>query len=648
MQGLGATDFLLFAAIAAAPIATGLFCWAAVRTSDDLLLANRSLPWWSMGVSLVLAGLAPAVCLAGPNEAYHAGLKMLLVPLFFWAAFPIVFRCTVPLLYNLELDSIYEYVELRFGPTARAAVAGLFLIGHLLWLAGLLALAVTVLPLGAGLAGKAAAAALLAGVAVGCAYCGGLKAVTASHFLQLLLLIAGLLLVVYVIGGSFERGPPRIWEIAHRMGRTRLVETSLDWSSKWTVWAAAPFCVATAMYFFLADQAALQRLVAARRRYDMQLGFLLAAVILGLVIPLAVYVGMGLLAFYQDHAQQEIPPEWVANVAAEAPHGKPRLAPGAVIDRHNIEQLAAAGVLLDPNTGRPFDDPRRLLGPDGEVLIDRLATRLPPRLGGERLLRRGEDQLLARFVARHIRQGAAGVVTAALAGTATAAISAGLIAMATVILVDFHRRFGWAERWLAARQGKSPDQLDQADELVLLRMLIIALGAAVAVLAAAIAGFGRPTSFLLAVLAVTASPLLGAMMLGLFSVRANSAGAMIGMASGAAAALLAHVGHHLAAVPGIGTVWPLSGPSGAFWPFLFGLAVCVVGGYAGSLVWGGRAKADQLVGLVVGLGRLGVLKNLHDTQLPASALESQSQAKGVKRQPQAETEQVLWLDHPQD
>jgi len=651
MNALGTTDLLVFVAITAAPVVIGLVGRSAVNTSDDLLLANRLLPWWLVGSSLALAGLAPAVYVAGPNEAYHAGLKLLLLPLLFWVALPIVFRLTVPLLYNLELDTIFEYVELRFGSAVRCAAAGLYLVGQLLWLGGLLALAVTLLPLGANLGAKAAMVAVLAAIATACVCCGGLKAAASSHCVQLALLVAGLLLAAYVLGSSFERGPPRIWEIAHRMGRTRLVDAQLDWHSKWTIWAAGPFCLLTAAYFFLADQATLQRLVAAHRQRDMTLGYLLAAVMLGFLIPLAAYVGMGLLAFYQDHAQQEMAPEWVANIAPDVHTGapdfhtaRPRDVRGLVIDQNSIEQLVSAGVLLDPNTARPFQQAQHLLGPGGEVLIDRLATRLPPRLGGERLLRRGEDQLLARFVVRHLRWGAAGLVAAALAGAVVAALSAGLIAASTLILVDFHRRFGWAEKWLAARQGKPPQQLDQTDELTLLRTVILALGMAVGVLGIAITTFGHPMRFLLGTLAITASPLLGTMILGLFSRRASGAAAMLAMACGSTIAFVAAAGHHLTAILPLGAVWPLAGPIGPFWPLLFGVTASVASGYAGSFVLGRHQTADQLAGLVVGLGRLGVLKQIRVAATPAHVIEAQPREECT----QPEQEQVIWIDRLPD
>jgi Na+/proline symporter len=101
------------------------------------------------------------------------------------------------------------------------------------------------------------------------------------------------------------------------------------------------------------------------------------------------------------------------------------------------------------------------------------------------------------------------------------------------------------------------------------------------------------------VVGVFAGPMLAVFLLGIFTRRATAAAALSGLALGAAAALVAALGH-LA-----GQLWPMPGPLGAFWPFLIGLAVALVVGYALSFVVGRKKTRDELTGLVVGVGRLG-------------------------------------------
>src|SRR4030042_3967472 len=79
------------------------------------------------------------------------GTRLLLVPLLTWVALPLVFRCVIPLGANLELDSIYEYLELRFDAPTRLVGSAIYVVWQVLWLGGLLALPCSVLKLGGGL-----------------------------------------------------------------------------------------------------------------------------------------------------------------------------------------------------------------------------------------------------------------------------------------------------------------------------------------------------------------------------------------------------------------------------------------------------------------------------------------------------------------
>jgi Na+/proline symporter len=361
------------------------------------------------------------------------------------------------------------------------------------------------------------------------------------------------------------------------------------------------------MFFFVADQATLQRLLAARRDEDMKLSYLGGCLIASLLIPLAVYTGIGMLAVYHDNAQTEIPAGWVANLARDSDTGLPRVEPDKTITAETIDQLAADGLILDPNTSQRFTDTQGLIDARGEVLIDRLATRAVRQHGGERLLRKGGDQLAANFVRRYLRSGGTGLVLAALAAAVMAVLDSGLSGLATVLLVDFHRRFGWAEPWLAGNCGKTPDDLDQADELKLGRPVILVLGAAIVAIAVATTRLENLFAYLLGLLSVFAGPLLGVFLLGLLSRRSTGRAAVVGMIIGIVTAVWANFGHWLSAGSALAATWPFEGPLGPFWPLSFALAATLAGGYTLSFFVGSRVPRDELTGLVVGLGPLGVL-----------------------------------------
>lgn len=625
--GLTTVDYAVLGIFLAAMVILGAWAGRRQSNSEDFFLAGRSLGWWPLGISLAGASLAAAHYCAAPNEAYWVGLKLLLVPVLIWAALPLVLWCVVPLYGNLELDSVYEYLELRYDAATRAVGVGIYLLGSLLWLGGLLALPCRILAPHTHL--NVPTLLLLVGVggtATLYTFLGGMRASVWTDVAEVALIGVALGLLVFFLAGSLDGGLPRIWEVSTELGRDRIVApthgfanqwsaTAAEWSvwaGGWSIWAAVPYFALVPIFMFVADQATLQRLLAARDDRQMEISYLLGCGLPGLMIPAAMYVGMGLLAVYHDHAQQEIPPGWVVQSARDPDTDAPLIGPDTAIDSQNVGELVARGWILDPNTNRPMVDAEGLVNARGEVVIDRLATRATRKFGGERRLRAGGDRLLARFVKRHLPQGLRGVVLAALAAAVMAALDSGIASLATVAIVDLHRRFGWAERWLARQCRKPPDRLDQGDELQLGRPLVLILGAATIVVSLVAAEWGAGLGYLFVVMNLFAGPTLGVFLLGLFTRRTTGPAASAAMLLGLLAAGWATWGHRLAASAGLASAWPFDGPLGPFWPLPFGLAATLAAGYLLSFLVGSRKSRDELAGLVVGLGPLGILLELEE------------------------------------
>ena len=601
----------------AAMVAVGAWAGRGQSTSDAFLLADRSLPWWPVGSSLAVAGFAAVWYCGIPNEAYWAGTKFLPAAGLLWAALPIVCWCAIPLYGTLELESVFEYLELRFSPTARAVAAGVYVVGMVLWLGGVLVLPCAALGLGGELDLTVLLVVVSAGVAVTLyTYLGGMKATVWTDVGQFVLMAVVLVVTFIIIAANLGEGegPSRIWEIAEELGRTHVAEAVPErpaewadawrkwsfWSAEWSIWAVIPYLAILPVFFFVADQATLQRLFAARDNRGRTFSYLLGCGLTTLAIPLATLLGMGLLAVYHDNAQQEMSPAWVLNSATNPKTGERLVSPDVVLDRETAERLVSDRAILDPNTDQPFTDARQFMNSRGEPVIDALATRAPRQWGGERLLRSGGDELFGRFVRRHLMLG---VVLAALLGVAMATVDSGVHALVTLSVVDFHRRFGWGERSLARRCGKLPGELDQQDELKLARPMVLVFGSAVTVVALGVAAFGGGIGYLLSVLNLFAGPLLGIFLLGLFTRRTTAAAALAALVLGILTALWGTFGH----LAPFTRLWPLGKPLGPFWPLPLGLAATLVVGCVLGFVVGSRKSRDELTGLVFGLGRWGHL-----------------------------------------
>jgi len=630
IAGFGLLDYLAVAVLLAATLVIGFRAGRGLGHSDAFLLASRELSWPALSASLVVMAPAALFLCSAPVEGYWVGLKLLLVPALIWVSLPLVFWCIIPLYHNLDLDSIYEYVELRFDPATRAATSGLYAFWQLLWLGGLTALPAAAMHFGDGLNVPVMLSVVVVGaVATLTAYFGGMRGAAWTGPLHVAVLAAALVVLLGAVVANLEGGFPRIWQVASELNRTKIADHPFGWSqgwaavadrwsvfaASWNVWAAALYLGIAAVFFFAADQATLQRFIAARDDQDMSLTYILGCTGFSLLVPVAMYAGMGLLAVYHDRAQAEIPPGWVVRSALDPKTGEPLIGPRTPLDAEHLDALLAEGAILDPNTGKPLADRGELLNPRGEIVVDRLATRAARITGGgERMLRRGGNEVLGRFAGRHLPFGLAGLVLAGLAGLVLGAVGSGLTALATVVVVDLHRREGFGEAWLAQQCGKDPDDLDQTDEMRFCRPLVLVLGGAVVVIGLLVAAWGNPVGFLMAVLGVFAGPMAGVFLLGFFTRRTTAPAATAAVWLGMAVALWATLGHHLAG-GALKPAWPFPGPLGVFWPMSFGLGATLAVGCGVSLFAGQRRTKKELSGLVAGLGRWGVLQEVEKDEI---------------------------------
>ncbi len=601
-------DFSVFGLCLLAMLAGGVWGGRTRQTSDGFLLANRTMRSWPLGLSLAVGSAAAIYYCAVPMESYTAGLKLLLVPMMLWVTLPIVFWCVVPLCFGLELESVYEYLELRFDLPTRTAASGLFFLWQLPWLAGVLALPCAVLFPGAGL-NAATLTILLAGGGITTlyTYLGGIRAAVRTDVLQLALMVAGLLLVIVAVWSSLE-SPARIWEVADRLDRNTIVNTSWDWSARWSIWAALPCMVLLPLFFYVADQATVQRLLAAADDHQMKRSLITGYVLLSLLVPMLIYAGLGLLAVYHDNARDEFRPNWIVNSAVDGETGRSLIGLNTVIDAETLPELLARKAILAPNTDRPMTDSGEIIDARGRINIDRLATR---ELTGERRLRRGGGELFSRFVRRHVPMGLAGVVLAGLVAAAMAVVDSGIGSLATLFAVDFHRRLGWAERWLAERRSKRPDDLDQADEFHLIRPLVLVIGVAIIGLSLVVVQLGNVLGLLIALLNVFAGPLLAVFLLGMFTRRATGPAVLTALVLGTLAAAWLTLGCFASDC----SLWPWKTHLGVFWPLPLSVAGTATLGYGLSFVLGQRKDFAELTGLVAGLGPWGILVETEPDQV---------------------------------
>lgn len=258
MNGL---DWTVIAVYMAGMILLSVVLGRGQENQEDYYVGGRDLPWWAVGVSTMATQSSSVSFISVP--AFVAlvdggGLTWLQNELAVPLAMIFIMIFLLPLFRQLELISVYEYLERRFGPHTRSLLAGVFLFSRGLGTGvGVYASAIPIsIALGVDLQ--------LTIVAIGIITLiydtiGGMKAVVYSDVVQMVILIAGIgLCIGYALSLSGGWGPALAVHDARRY-------VALAWQTGFFDGSKYPFWGFLVGGFFLyasyygADQSQAQR-----------------------------------------------------------------------------------------------------------------------------------------------------------------------------------------------------------------------------------------------------------------------------------------------------------------------------------------------------------------------------------------------------
>ena len=269
------------------------------KTTEDYFLAGRNVPWLVVAMSMY-ASLTSAVTYMGlPGAAYRENISLIVVSVMSPIVAPFLIWIFYPFYRRLRVTTSYEYIDRRYGQRARFAVSGLFVLARLGWLGTVIyapALALSVvsgLPLGISIA-------LMGLLATFYTVLGGLAADLWTDVVQFVIMIVGAVWVAWSLVRGVPGGIPGIVDIAAASGHLKLVDWHLS------LYEMSGLVVAVSFFFQLlqdygTDQVTVQRLMATRSFRGMASAVVFNALTDFFIVGLLLFIGLGLLAFYQTH-----------------------------------------------------------------------------------------------------------------------------------------------------------------------------------------------------------------------------------------------------------------------------------------------------------------------------------------------------------
>ena len=409
--------------------------------TEGFFLAGRSIPWWAVGLSVMATQMSAITLIGTTGQAYEDGLRF--IQFYFGLPLAMIILCVtaVPLFYRARVFTAYEYLEQRFDAKTRTLTSFFFLLSRGLGVGVIIAAPAVVLSIVLGW--NELVTIFVIGLSTTLyTMLGGVQSVTWTDVKQMVIILVGLSLCVFVIITNLPAGVSfsDAMNVAGAAGKLQTIDFSFDLNERYTFWSGTIAALFLFLSYFGCDQSQVQRYLTARSVDEGRVSLLMSAF---LKIPmqfLFLLVGILVFVFYLFSTPPMIFNEVdVTRAAAVQPLEHERLQ-GEFADAHQLRHLAALRFIEEQNTAERTTARADYIAAN-EAYQDkrREATEFVRQTNGDSSFS-DVNYVFPVFVIENMPLGLVGLIVAAILAAAMSSVAAELNALATASTMDFYRR----------------------------------------------------------------------------------------------------------------------------------------------------------------------------------------------------------------
>jgi solute:Na+ symporter, SSS family len=398
---------------------------------DGYLLANRSLPWWAVGLSVMATQMSAVTIVGTTGLAYTTGLRFIQNYFPLPLAMVILSLTVVPFFTRARVYTAYEYLERRFDVSVRSLASFLFLIGRAASLGVTLAAPSVVM---SAILGWSLPVTVLVICIPMIAYTtiGGVQAVAWTDVKQMFVVVFGMsaAVVVLLYGILHHVTFVQALTLAGATGRLQAVDFSFNLSETYTFWSAMLGGTFLMLSYFGCDQSQVQRYLTAKSIDEARSSLMMSAWV---KIPLQLLIlttGVLVFVFYLFNT----PPMLFNQVYDARVAAGPRAAEYAA-----LQQDFDAGIVTRREAALRVDR-------DAFVASDARLKDIRSKAVGIVKAAAGDEgysdvnYVFPTFITTQMPLGLVGLMIAAIFAAAMSASGGELNALATATVIDFYRR----------------------------------------------------------------------------------------------------------------------------------------------------------------------------------------------------------------
>ncbi len=425
-------------------ISYGIYKSRKDRTMSSYLLANQSLPWYHVTLSVMATQASAITFLSAPGQAYTDGMRF--VQFYFGLPLAMVVLCItfIPKFHQFRIFTAYEFLEKRFDLKTRSLTSFLFLLQRALSTG--LSIYAPALVLSSILGWDIFYTNLISGTAV-LLYTtvGGARAISHTHLQQMGIVTVGMVIAGVIVvkllppGVSFTDA----LQVAGKMGKTNVIDFTFDLNNRYNVWSGLIGGFFLQLSYFGTDQSQVGRYLTGSSVGQSRLGLAMNGL---LKIPmqfLILLVGALVFAFYQFNTPplffDHVPVDKIQNTAYSADYNVLEKKHEVLQSRKLAEVLTfhkaleaddAAGIDASRITLQQSENELKSLRKEAGELLGK-ATGSPVN---------DVNYIFLRFVKDYLPAGLVGLLIAVILLASMGSVASAYQSLASCSVVDFYKR----------------------------------------------------------------------------------------------------------------------------------------------------------------------------------------------------------------
>lgn len=452
-------DWLILSATLLFIVLYGIWKSRGTKNIDGFLLADKKLPWYHVGLSVMATQASAITFLSAPGQGYSDGMRF--IQFYFGLPLAMVVLCItfIPIFQRLNVYTAYEYLEKRFDNKTRTLTAFLFLLQR---------------GLSTGITIYAPAIILSTILNVDILYTiifngvivilytvyGGTKAVSYTQLLQMSVIFGGLFLAAFMVVHLLPDniGFSDALHIAGKMNKLNAIDTSFDLNNRYNIWSGLIGGFFLQLSYFGTDQSQVGRYLTGKSIAQSRLGLIMNGL---LKIPMQFFIlmiGVLVFTFYQFYQ----PPLFFNKIEVN------KIEKSAYSRDYQLLEQEHAGVHGQKKA--LVTDLAAALHTSEESHVDQLRTQLQEteqknkeiRQRAKALMKKNDPKadtddtnyIFLSFVTQQLPVGVVGLLMAIIFLAAMGSTASGLNSLASTSVVDFYKRIfkkeGSDETYLSA------------------------------------------------------------------------------------------------------------------------------------------------------------------------------------------------------